>query len=90
MTEHFERVFPDNKLTVGLITPLEAYPGSPFPTLRDHQTLAKKAEDAGFASIWVRDVPFYDPNFGDVIRPTVSLLSGKTRSKCSVTGLCLS
>ena len=65
MTEHFERVFPDNKLTVGLITPLEAYPGSPFPTLRDHQMLAKKAEDAGFASIWVRDVPFYDPNFGD-------------------------
>ncbi|KEA52546.1 luciferase [Mangrovibacter sp. MFB070] len=65
LPESFQRVFQDNKLTVGLLTPLEAYPGSPFPTLKDHQRIAQQAELAGFASIWVRDVPFYDPNFGD-------------------------
>jgi luciferase-type oxidoreductase len=61
----FSRVFSPNRLSVGLITPLEAYPDSPFPTLKDHRRIAKMAEDAGFASIWVRDVPFYDPSFGD-------------------------
>ncbi|WP_319567281.1 TIGR03571 family LLM class oxidoreductase [Cohaesibacter marisflavi] len=61
----FSRVFSENRLTVGLITPIESYPDSPFPTLDDHQQVAELAEEAGFASIWVRDVPFYDPNFGD-------------------------
>lgn len=61
----FSRVFSENRLSVGLISPLEAYPDSPFPTLKDHQHVAKQAEDAGFGSLWVRDVPFYDPNFGD-------------------------
>ncbi len=61
----FNRVFSDNRLSIGLLTPLEAYPGSPFPTLKDHLRIAQQAEQAGFASIWARDVPFYDPNFGD-------------------------
>lgn len=61
----FRRVFSDKTLSIGLLTPLEAYPGSPFPTLKDHQRIAQQAEQAGFASIWTRDVPFYDPNFGD-------------------------
>jgi len=61
----FQRVFSDNRLSVGLLTPLEAYPGSPFPTLKNHQHIVQQAEQAGFASIWARDVPFYDPNFGD-------------------------
>lgn len=64
-TPGFTRVFAKDQLSVGLITPLEAYPNSPFPTLADHSRLAQKAEAAGFASLWVRDVPFYDPNFGD-------------------------
>lgn len=62
---YFQTVFGEDRLTVGLLTPLEAYPQTPFPTLADHQRTAKLAEEAGFASIWVRDVPFYDPNFGD-------------------------
>lgn len=61
----FARVFAGNQLSVGLITPLEAYPDSPFPMLKNHLRVAQRAEEAGFASIWVRDVPFYDPNFGD-------------------------
>lgn len=61
----FTRVFSSERLTIGLLTPLEAYPDSPFPTLVEHQHLAQQAEEAGIASIWLRDVPFYDPNFGD-------------------------
>lgn len=61
----FTRVFAENRLSIGLLTPVEAYPNSPFPTLAQHQSIAKLAEDAGFASIWLRDVPFYDPSFGD-------------------------
>lgn len=63
--QSFSRVFSETRLSVGLITPLEAYPDSPFPTLAQHQQVARQAEEAGFASIWIRDVPFYDPNFGD-------------------------
>lgn len=81
----FSRVFTPNQLSVGLITPLEAYPGSPFPRLADHLQMAQRAEDAGFASIWVRDVPFYDPGFGDaaqMLDPFVyaSYLAAATRS----------
>ncbi|MRX10084.1 TIGR03571 family LLM class oxidoreductase [Pseudoduganella sp. FT25W] len=62
----FKRVFTPGRLTFGLIAPLEAYPDTPFPTLKDHERMAKMIDDAGFASMWLRDVPFYDPNFGDV------------------------
>ncbi len=27
---------------------------------------ARLAENLGFSALWVRDVPFYDPHFGDV------------------------
>lgn len=59
------QVFTPGKLSIGLLTPLEAYPDSPFPTLHEHQQMARHTEEAGFASIWLRDVPFYDPAFGD-------------------------
>ncbi|MBM6551839.1 LLM class oxidoreductase [Marinomonas ostreistagni] len=65
MPASFTRVFAEDQLTIGLLTPLEAYPNSPFPTLKQHQRMAQLTEQAGFASIWLRDVPFYDPNFGD-------------------------
>lgn len=61
----YQRVFQPGKLTFGFIMPLEAYPDSPFPTLKDHTRLARLADDAGFAALWMRDVPFYDPQFGD-------------------------
>jgi luciferase-type oxidoreductase len=62
----FARVFQPGHLTFGFIAPLESYPDSPGPTLQDHAQLAHKVDEAGFSAIWLRDVPFYDPNFGDV------------------------
>jgi luciferase-type oxidoreductase len=62
----FARVFQPNKLTVGFIAPVEGYPDSPYPTLANHLEIARKADDLGVAALWLRDVPFYDPSFGDV------------------------
>jgi luciferase-type oxidoreductase len=68
LAEHpaYARVFQPGRLTLGFIAPLEAYPHAPWPTLADHAAMAKKVDALGFAAIWLRDVPFYDPSFGDV------------------------
>lgn len=62
----YARVFQPGRLTLGFIAPLEAYPNAPWPTLADHAAMAKKVDALDFAAIWLRDVPFYDPSFGDV------------------------
>jgi luciferase-type oxidoreductase len=62
----YARVFQPGHLTFGFIAPLESYPNSPGPNLLDHTVMARKVDEAGFSAIWLRDVPFYDPNFGDV------------------------
>ncbi|KOS68011.1 5,10-methylene tetrahydromethanopterin reductase [Lysinibacillus contaminans] len=62
----FARTFKENKLTLGLSFPLELSADN-FQKidLAEQMMLAKKAEDLGFASLFVRDSPLYDPNFGD-------------------------
>jgi luciferase-type oxidoreductase len=80
----YSRVFQPGKLTFGFIMPLEGYAHSPFPTMADHGRMAKMADEAGFSALWMRDVPFYDPNFGDtgqMFDPFVYLgyLAGQTR-----------
>jgi hypothetical protein len=35
------------------------------PDLARHATLAQRADTLGFRALWVRDVPVYDPTFGD-------------------------
>jgi luciferase-type oxidoreductase len=41
--------------------------GRPFgvPDIRGHAALARQADRLGFRALWVRDVPLYDPAFGD-------------------------
>jgi hypothetical protein len=72
-------VNPDGRLTLGLELPLdndwsatrlraEGTAGRPFgvPDLTEHARLARLADELGFAALWVRDVPLYDPQqFGD-------------------------
>ena len=62
----FAWVFKPGKLTFGLIAPFKGYPDTPIPDVYDLGESARLAEKAGFASLWIRDVPFYDPRFGDV------------------------
>lgn len=61
----FSRLFSPGKLTLGFILPLEGYPNAPAPTMRDHAAMTRLADEAGFAGLWARDVPMYDPMFGD-------------------------
>ncbi|MDO8068357.1 LLM class oxidoreductase [Janthinobacterium sp. SUN206] len=35
------------------------------PDLQQHAALAKLADRLGFRALWLRDVPLYDPSFGD-------------------------
>ncbi|MGF6876896.1 LLM class oxidoreductase [Paraburkholderia sp. MM5477-R1] len=80
----YARLFLREKLTVGLILPLETHPNRPAPTMRDHVTMAQKADSLGFAALWMRDVPFYDPDYGDVGQvfdpiPYIAYLAAFTR-----------
>lgn len=61
----FRRTFAPGKLTLGLFFPIEAFDGD-MPEMANQVTLAQRAEEGGFASVFVRDVPLRDPSFGDV------------------------
>lgn len=61
----YTRLFRPGKLSFGLIAPMQGYPNSPFPDMSNHLEIVKKADVVGIDAIWLRDVPFYDPNFGD-------------------------
>ncbi|AXJ04757.1 LLM class flavin-dependent oxidoreductase [Pseudomonas fluorescens] len=61
----FRRTFEEGQLTLGAVFPIEAYSGA-FPTMQNQAERARQAEAAGFAALWVRDVPLLDPDFGDV------------------------
>ncbi len=61
----YNTVYRHGKLSLGLVVPIEHYPGGPVPTMKDHIARIRLAEDLGFASVWLRDVPFNVPTFGD-------------------------
>lgn len=62
----YKRTFQENKLTLGMIFPLEAYQGNvPKMDMEEQIKLAKLAEKNNFASLFARDVPLNDPMFGD-------------------------
>lgn len=56
--------FRTNGMTIGAHLPLEG--GAPaLATMEGHAELALAAERAGFATLWARDVPLWDPASGD-------------------------
>lgn len=61
----FGRMFRRDRLTLGVFFPIESYAGD-VPRMKDQVELARRAETAGFAALWTRDVPLRDPTFGDV------------------------
>jgi len=61
----YNRVFKMNKLSIGLVVPIENYDQIPAPTLQDHLVRVQLAEKLGFSAVWLRDVPFNVPSFGD-------------------------
>lgn len=80
----YNSVFRPGRLSVGLVIPLEAYATGPVPTMADHITRVQLAEELGFSAVWLRDVPFNVPSFGDagqLFDPFVylGLLAGQTK-----------
>ena len=61
----YNNVFRPNRLTLGLVVPIENYPKSPVPEMQRHIERVQLAEALGFSAIWLRDVPFNVPSFGD-------------------------
>ncbi len=62
----YNAVFRPGRLSLGLVAPLEAYLIDEMPTMERHMERVKLAEDLGFSAIWLRDIPFSVPSFGDV------------------------
>lgn len=61
----YNAVFQPERLSIGLVVPLEAYPHSAVPTMAEHIERAQLADALGFSALWLRDVPFNVPSFGD-------------------------
>ncbi|WP_135078903.1 LLM class oxidoreductase [Terasakiella sp. SH-1] len=61
----YNSVYKPEKLSLGVVVPLEHYPDGPVPSMKDHIERIKLVEELGFSSIWLRDVPFNVPTFGD-------------------------
>jgi len=61
----YDAVFRPGRLSLGLVVPLESYARGPVPTMTDHLARVRLAEELGFSAVWLRDVPFNVPSFGD-------------------------
>ncbi|WP_420333430.1 LLM class oxidoreductase [Roseibium sp.] len=61
----YNTVFKPNRLSLGLVVPLENYGMGAVPGMDRHLERVQLAEQLGFSSVWLRDVPFNVPSFGD-------------------------
>lgn len=80
----YNSVFKVGKLSIGLVVPLESYPVGSEPNMADDIARIQYAEQLGFSAVWLRDVPFNVPAFGDagqIYDPFVYLgmLAGQTK-----------
>lgn len=62
----YNTIFKPNKLSIGLVLPLENYLYSPIANMENHIKKAKLVEELGFKALWLRDIPFNVPSFADV------------------------
>ncbi len=71
----FRFTFKPDHLTFGLMAPFKGYWGG-IPDISDFDVLAELIDESGLATIWVRDIPSFDPKFGDggqILDPTSAL-----------------
>lgn len=61
----YDTIFRSGKMSIGLVVPLETYDRNPVPTMKRHLERVQLAERLGFSAVWLRDVPFNVPTFGD-------------------------
>lgn len=61
----YNSVFQPDQLSIGVVIPIENYAKSSVPTMAHHLKRVKLIEQLGFKALWIRDVPFHVPTFGD-------------------------
>lgn len=61
----YDATFRANKLTLGLVVPLENYASTAVPSMTQQLERIQLAERLGFSAVWLRDVPYNVPSFGD-------------------------
>lgn len=86
----YQRMFADGELTLGMFLPLRFYQGD-LGVLAGQADLVGEIDRLGFAAVWVRDVPLFDPSFGDagqIFDPFTYLayLAAKTQRIALATG----
>lgn len=86
----YRRMFAPDQLSIGIFLPLRFYSGD-MSILQGQTALVEEIDRHGFAAVWVRDVPLFDPGFGDagqVFDPFtyLSFLSAKTKRVSLATG----
>ncbi|MEE1866402.1 LLM class oxidoreductase [Pseudomonas auratipiscis] len=86
----YQRMFAAGELTLGMFLPLRFYQGD-LSVLAGQADLVGEIDRLGFAAVWVRDVPLFDPSFGDagqVFDPFTYLayLAAKTKRIALATG----
>jgi len=62
----YNSVFKSGQLSIGVVIPIENYAVGAVPTMQDHVERVQLVEQLGFTAVWVRDVPYHVPSFGDV------------------------
>ena len=86
----YRRMFAPDRLTLGIFLPLRFYAGD-MRVLAGQAELVEQIDRHDFAAVWVRDVPLFDPMFGDagqVFDPFTYLafLAARTKAVALVTG----
>ncbi len=65
INQGYNQTFKSNNLSLGLVVPLENYASNSVPSMQKQLELIQLADKLGFASVWLRDVPYNVPSFGD-------------------------
>ena len=86
----YRRMFAPDRLTIGIFLPLRFYEGD-MRVMEGQAELVESIDHHNFASVWVRDVPLFDPMFGDagqVFDPFTYLayLAARTKNVALATG----
>lgn len=65
INQGYDTVFQTEELSIGIVVPIENYAQGPVPIMRRHLERVQLIEQLGFKALWLRDVPFNVPSFGD-------------------------
>ena len=62
----FNNVFVPGEMSIGIVVPIDDYSVGAPPNMGAHLERVQLVETLGFKALWLRDIPFNVPAFGDV------------------------